>query len=132
MNHITLTGRTTKDLELRSTATGKDSVMFSLAVNDGKNADGEQITDFINITAYGERAILLHKYVHKGDLIGIEGKLKPYVKEDENRNRTTYYSVVTDRIEFLNTKRADAEEKEESVRSISQDEIELSNDELPF
>ena len=132
MNHITLTGRTTKDLELRSTATGKDSVMFSLAVNDGKNADGEQITDFINITAYGERAVLLHKYVHKGDLIGIEGKLKPYVKEDENRNRTTYYSVVTDRIEFLNTKRADAEEKEESVRSISQDEIELSNDELPF
>jgi single-strand DNA-binding protein len=132
MNHITLTGRTTKDLELRSTATGKDSVMFSLAVNDGKNADGEPITDFINITAYGERAVLLHKYVHKGDLIGIEGKLKPYVKEDENRNRTTYYSVVTDRIEFLNTKRADAEEKEESVRSISQDEIELSNDELPF
>lgn len=132
MNHITLTGRTTKDLELRSTATGKDSVMFSLAVNDGKNADGELITDFINITAYGERASLLHKYVHKGDLIGIEGKLKPYTKEDDKGNKTTYYSVVTDRIEFLNTKRADAEEKEESVKSISQDEIVLTDDDLPF
>lgn len=131
MNHITLTGRTTKDLELRSTATGTDSVMFQLAVDGGKDADGNKLTDFINITAYGERAKLLHTYVHKGDLIGIEGKLRPYVKEDDSGNKMTYYSVVTDRIEFLNTKKEETPGKTESVKSIKQDEIDES-DMLPF
>lgn len=134
MNHISLTGRLTKDLELRATATGKDTVSFSLAVNDGKDSNNNPITDFINISAFGERAKLVHNYCHKGDLISVEGKLKPYVKDDGNGNKTSYYSVVMERVEFLNTKKADTTEKvekEEPLKSISQDEIDVS-DMLPF
>ncbi len=137
MNHITLTGRLTKDLELRSTATGRDTTMFSLAVDGGKDAENNKITDFINVSAYGERAKLVSTYCHKGDLIGVEGKLKPYVKEDDKGNKTTYYSVVIDRVEFLNTKKVENDTKEvtEEVEEeivFDANNVNLSDDDLPF
>lgn len=122
MNKVILTGRVTQDLELRNT--GKvDVVNYQLAVKRDKDN-----TDFINITTFGEFAKTLCEYIKKGDMLGIEGNLHITSYEKDGKKQTSY-SVVTDRIEFLQTKR---EDKKVEKTSIEQDEITLTDADLPF
>ena len=126
MNHITLTGRITQELELRHT--GKvDIVNYQLACRRDKDT-----TDFINITTFGEFAKTLCQYCHKGDLIGIEGRLQISQYEKDGKKYSSY-SVISEKVEFLNTKKEEKEEKTTSTQtSIKQDEIIVDDDMLPF
>ena len=73
MNRVWLTGRTTKDIELRYTIGGTPIAVtrFTLAVDRRKTKDGNQEADFVNCQAWGKTAELLEKYVHKGNKIGV-------------------------------------------------------------
>lgn len=126
MNKILLTGRITKDLELRATGTGKDIVSYQVAVRRDKDN-----TDFINITTFGEFAKVLCNYCQKGDMIGIEGRLQIDNYTDKDGNNRTSYSVISDKIDFLNVKK---EEKKEQTTptSIKQEEIIIDDSMLPF
>ena len=123
MNRIILTGRMTADPELRCTSNGKDIVNYQLAVRRDKDN-----TDFINITTFGEFAKTLCEYVKKGDMLGIEGNLHISSYEDKDGHKRNSYSVLTERVEFLQTKK----EKESNSTSISQDEIVIEDSDLPF
>lgn len=120
-----MTGRITQDPELRCTGSGKDIVSYQIAVRRDKDN-----TDFINCVTFGEFAKTFCQYCHKGDMIGIEGKLQisQYEKEGKKYNS---YNVITDKVEFLNTKK---EEKTEEVNTLSvkQEEIVIDDSELPF
>jgi len=126
MNRICLTGRITKDLELRCTGTGKDVVSYQLAVRRDKDT-----TDFINCTTFGEFSKILCDYCQKGDLIGVEGRLQINSYTDKDGNNKTSYDVLTDKIDFLQTKKENKKE-EVSTPSISKDEIVLTDEDLPF
>ena len=64
MNKVILIGRVTKDIELKTTASGKSVASFTLAVNrERKNADGNYEADFINCVAYGQQAETIGKYI---------------------------------------------------------------------
>ena len=126
MNRICLTGRITKDLELRCTGTGKDVVSYQLAVRRDKDT-----TDFINCTTFGEFSKILCDYCQKGDLIGVEGRLQINSYTDKDGNNRTSYDVLTDKIDFLQTKKENKKE-EVSTPSISKDEIVLTDEDLPF
>lgn len=125
MNRIILTGRIVKDLELRCTSSGKDIVNYSLAVRRDKDN-----TDFINCTTFGETAKTLCEYCNKGDLIGVEGHLQSNQYEDnEGKKHTTFY-VLTDKVEFLNTKK---KEEKPVVKSVEKTSVELDERfDLPF
>lgn len=126
MNRVTLLGRLTSDLELRSTASGKDIVSYTLAVRrDSEN------TDFINCATFGEFAKTLHQYCHKGDMIGVDGRLQISQYEKDGKKYTSY-SVISEKVDFANIKKEDSGNTTQSFQSISQDEIVLEDSELPF
>jgi len=99
MNLVVLTGRLTKDPELKYGQSGKAYCRFSLAV-DRTFQDG---ADFIECTAFGKTAELIGEYLRKGRMAGVQGRLQhdSYELNGEKRYRTY---VVVDRIEFLGGK----------------------------
>lgn len=78
MNQVNLIGRLTKDVTINTYGDKKNGGSFSynsLAVRDGKDADGNDRTQFIDLVFWNAGAELLEQYVKKGDLVGVTGKL---------------------------------------------------------
>ena len=101
MTNLTiLTGRITKDLELKQA--GQTQVTnFSMAVDNPFKKDD---TSFFDVVAFGKTAQLLNNYCGKGSKILIEGNLKQDRFQDkEGRNRSVV-RVIANRIEFLDSK----------------------------
>jgi len=92
LNHITLMGRLTRDPEVRYTQNGTAAASFTLAVErDFANRDtGERQTDFINISAWRQTAEFVSKYLQKGALVAVSGRLqiKEWTDRDGVKRRT--------------------------------------------
>lgn len=101
MTNLTiLTGRITKDLELKQA--GQTQVTnFSLAVDNPFKKDD---TSFFDIVAFGKTAELLNNYCGKGSKILIEGNLKQDRFQDKEGNNRSVVRVIANRIEFLDSK----------------------------
>ncbi|MDR3258821.1 MAG: single-stranded DNA-binding protein [Fusobacteriaceae bacterium] len=100
MNLIVLTGRLTRDPELKYGQSGKAYSRFSLAV-DRPFAKGE--ADFINCVAFGKTAELVGEYLRKGKKIGVHGTLQMNRYEVNGEKRTSY-DVIVNSLEFLDSK----------------------------
>ncbi len=100
MNLVVLTGRLTRDPELKYGASGSAYCRFSLAVNRAFQKDQ---TDFINCVAFGKTAELIGEYLRKGRMCGVQGRIQTDVFESNGEKRYST-SVVTDKIEFLESK----------------------------
>lgn len=129
MNKVILTGRICKEIELKTTTTGKSVASFTLAVNrDYKNADGNYDADFINCVAYGQQAETISKYINKGDKFGVEGKLNTR-NYDKNGSKVYVTEVIVNGFEFLESKK----DKPTSFSNTDDDFEEISTPEdLPF
>lgn len=101
MNSVALTGRLTKDLELRSTNSGKDVASFTIAVDRPGVRD---TTDFINCVAWEQSARYLATYGGKGRMVAVTGKLTQRDWEDKSGQRRTTYEVLCDRVELIDSK----------------------------
>ena len=105
MNKVILIGRVTKDIELKTTTSGKYVASFTLAVNkDFKNAEGKYDADFINCVAYEQKAEIISKYVKKGDRYGVVGKLNTR-NYDKNGSKVYVTEVIVEGFEFLENKK---------------------------
>ena len=100
-NLVILTGRLTKDPELKYSASGTAYCKFTLAVNRMKKDDP---ADFIFCSAFGKTAELIAEYVKKGHRLGVQGRLQQdtYEKDGEKISKT---GVTVDKIEFLEGKK---------------------------
>jgi single stranded DNA-binding protein len=77
MNKVSLVGRLTREPELRLTADGAQVGNFTLAVNRiWKNADGERKADFIPVVIWRKQAEHCAKYLSKGSLVSVEGRIQ--------------------------------------------------------
>ena len=111
INNVVLVGRTTKDMELKQSNGGSAYVQFILAVNRTfKDSNGEQQADFITCVAWNKTAETLSKYVQKGALIGIEGRLQVRSYEKDG-SRQWASEVVINRFTFLESKKGVASEQ---------------------
>ena len=111
INSIVLVGRTTKDMELKQSSGGSVYVQFILAVNRTfKDSNGEQQADFITCVAWNKTAETLSKYVQKGALIGIEGRLQVRSYEKDG-GRQWVSEVVINRFTFLESKKSASPEQ---------------------
>ena len=101
MTNLTiLTGRITKDLELKQA--GQTQVTnFSMAVDNPFKKDD---TSFFDIVAFGKTAQLLNDYCGKGSKVLIEGNLKQDRFQDKEGNNRSVVRVIANRIEFLDSK----------------------------
>lgn len=125
-----LTGRVTKDIELKVTPTGKSVCSFSLAVNRKFVQDGERQADFINCQLWGKSAETLEKYGKKGMLIGVEGRLQ--TRNYTNQQGQTVYvtEVVAESFTFLEKKQSNDQQQFNDFESYGG--FEVNDDDLPF
>jgi len=107
MNKCVLIGRISSDIELRTTQTGIATCSFSVAINNGKDKDGnERPAEFINCRAWRETAIFISKWFQKGKMIAIEGKFKTDKYQHKSHSDVTMYSsyILIDNVEFCGDK----------------------------
>ena len=104
MNRVELIGRLTRDPELRYTANNVATARFTLAVNRTfQSQSGEQGTDFINIVVWNKQAENVKKYMTKGSLVAVTGRIQTGSYEKDGRTIYTT-DVVADNVQFLETK----------------------------
>ena len=124
MNKIILTGRTTKDAEIRYLpGVGVAKMTFTMAVDRNYQKDkNNKKVDFINCEMIGKHTENLAQYVTKGKSILVEGELNidNYEKDGERRSFT---KVRVDKLEFL---QGSSDKKE--VNNFQ----ELNTDDIPF
>lgn len=98
MNKIFLTGRITKDIELK----GNENKFLSntIAVYDGKDKNNQDITYFYDFKAFNYTATKLSSQAQKGSKIAIEGSLKQDKWEDESGKHSKIV-VYVDQVEII-------------------------------
>lgn len=125
MNTVALVGRLTRDPDVRY----KDDMAiarFTLAVARPKQAGKEATSDFPSIVAFGKTAETVEKYVTKGRLIGVTGRIQTGNYTDKDGKKVYTTDVVADRIEFLEKK---TEEKESTI---PQGFEQITTEDIPF
>lgn len=110
MNSVNLIGRATREPDVRETTTGIKVAVTGIAV-DGSN---EQVS-FIPVVAYSGTAEIMSKYVHKGNLIGVSGRLSQRVYTNAEGKEKSVIEVVVDNIQLLEKK--PAEDTKETKKS---------------
>lgn len=149
MNKVVLIGRLTKDPELRYTSSNVPAASFTLAVNRNfQNQNGVREADFINIVMWRKQAETVKKYLTKGSLISIEGRIQTRSYDGADGKRVYVTEVIADNFEFLESKGQHASQAsidlpplpEETPTTNVNDEpyidfgdtIELSDDDVAF
>ena len=110
INRVVLVGRLTRDPELKYTTNGIANLRFSIAVNRTfTSQNGERQADFINCVAWRGQAENMAKFLRKGSLIGVEGRIETgsYQAQDGSMRYTT--DVVCDSVQFLEPRSASAD-----------------------
>ena len=104
INRVILVGRITKDPEMKSTQSNIAVVSFTLAVNrQFTDQSGERQADFIQCVVWRKQAENLARYVKKGALLGVEGRIQTRTYEADNGTRYVT-EVVCDTVQFLESK----------------------------
>ena len=162
MNKVVIVGRLTRDPDLRYPSTNVPVANFTVAVNRPfENQNGERVADFINVIVWRNQAENVKKYVGKGSLVGVEGRIQTRNYDGADGKKVYVTEVVADRVEFLESRNAsqarmssgggyvpsepqmnDPEEmpQVQPTTNIEEDdpfanfgnEVEISDDDLPF
>ena len=127
MNMVVLTGRLTRDPEIRYTQSGKAVANLSLAVGRRFNKDE---TDFFDCTAWGKTAEIAAEYLRKGNQVGVTGNLRQNRFEVEGQKRSKV-EVTIEQLEFLESKKASGSFDNNSDSNLGKSEV-VEEDEFPF
>ena len=133
INRVVLVGRITKDPELKATASGVSVVTF--------DQSGERQADFIQCVAWRYQAENLAKYIRKGALLGVEGRIQTRTYETDQGTRYIT-EVQCDTVQFLESRSTSAPAQNDSFGSSFKDDAQnelydtsmalASDDDLPF
>lgn len=101
MNKAILIGNLGRDIELRYTDSNMAVGRFSIALNRGKDKDGnDKGTDWVSCVAFGKTAETMNKYLSKGSKVAIEGHIQTgSYEKDDHKVYTT--DIIVDRFEFV-------------------------------
>ena len=103
MNRVVLTGRLTRDPEMRKLASGKTVTQFSIATNDYRA--GKEHSEFHPVVTWDRLAEICGQYLAKGSLVSIEGRLQTRQWEDDAKQRHWKTEIVASSVEMLSGKR---------------------------
>jgi single-strand DNA-binding protein len=111
MNKSILMGRLTKDPEVRYSRGAEPMAIarYTLAVNRRFKRQGEAEADFIPCVAFGKQGEFAEKYLTKGQMIAITGRLQVRNWEDNNGNKRITTEVVVEEQYFAESKKSNAE-----------------------
>ena len=107
LNQTVLVGRLVQDPKIYETENGNKITSITLAVpRSYKNINGEYDTDFIPCVLWKGVAENTAAYCHKGDLLGIKGRIQIRKAEGEEKNYNIT-EVVAEKVTYLSSKRTD-------------------------
>ena len=142
LNRIVIVGRLTRDPELRRTTSETPVASFTIAVNDTqKDANGNEITSFIGVTVWNNQADNVAKFLRKGSLVGVDGRIRQRTFERRDGTKSSVIEISADRVEFLEPKGAREVQNEEVIfddeapvdeGSKNLDAIDVTDEDLPF
>lgn len=121
MNKVMLIGNVGKDPEVRYYDANQAVAQFSLATTERGYTlpNGTRVpdrTDWHNIVMWGDMAKLAERYVHKGDKIYVEGRMRYRYYDDKKGQRRYVAEVYADSMELLATKnQAEAQTKDDNA-----------------
>ena len=113
INSVNLTGRFTRDPDVRYTDGGTSIARFTLAVDRRFKRDGEQTADFINCVAFGKTAEFIEKYFRQGMKLELTGRIQTgsYTNKDGAKVYTT--DVIAEQVGFGESRRVSNENASE-------------------
>ena len=101
MNKVLLVGRLTRDPELRSLPSGKPVANFVVATNEFRGGGAGERTEYHNIVAWDRLAEICGKFLSKGQLVDIDGRLQTRQWDDDAGVRHWKTEVVAANLEML-------------------------------
>ena len=103
MNRVALIGRISRDIDLRYTSSGTAVCQINVAVNRPVQKDKEPEADFINVVVWDKQAENAAKYLAKGSLIAVEGRIQTRNYDNDEGKKVYVTEVVASHIEFLSS-----------------------------
>ena len=138
INRVVLTGRLTKDVELRATPSGANVASFTVAVDGfGRDQNNNSVNQasFISCVAWNQQAKFLSTYCKKGSLVALEGRLQTRSYDRKDGTKAYVTEVIADRVENLSP-RDNTTANENNGYAINEAEdnqtLSYSDDDLPF
>ncbi|BET22519.1 single-stranded DNA-binding protein [Solobacterium moorei] len=149
INSVVLVGRLTKDVEIRKTQSGLSVASFTVAcdrrLSQAQKNNNEQSADFINCVAWRGSADFLGNYAHKGDTVGVEGRLQTR-SYDRDGQRVYVVEVLANSVNLLHSKQTVQSQEQASYEPQATQapkpqqmsdfdylpNVEVNSDDLPF
>lgn len=134
-NNFTILGRTTKDVEVRLSNNGVTMAKFSIASTSITTKNNERIenTLFIDALAIGKIGDVAEKYLKKGNLVFITGKLQNDDWTDSNGVKHHKITLLVSELKLIPQGQKNATTtKEASQVNNTEPVFEFSDDEIPF
>ncbi len=144
VNKAIIAGNLTRDPETKTTPSGQIVVSFSVATNriwTDKNGQRQKQTEFHNVVAWGKLAEICQKYLSKGRLVYIEGRLQTRTWEDQAGNKRNRTEIVAEKMQMgprpgltapVEKEKIPEEAETEIAASLSEPEEEINVEEIPF
>lgn len=128
LNRVMIIGRLGRDVELRQTPSGQSVASFTVATDESYTSrDGQKVeqTEWHRISVFGKQAELCGKFIGKGSLVYVEGKLRTRKWTDQSGQERTSTEINADRVQFLDHKQ-DAQRQTQAQATFT------DNDQIPF
>ena len=135
MNKIMLMGRPTHTPEIKYSTKGAEPIViasYSLAVNRRFKREGETDVDFINCVAFGKQGEFVEKYVKKGQMIAVVGRLAINNYTDKDGNKRTTAEVIAEEHYIAESKKSAGSATGDSGTVTFVEDETLDDDDLPF
>ena len=118
LNRAILTGRLTRDPELRYTTSGTAVVQATIAVDrQFKNQQGERKADFINLVIWRKAAENFANFTHKGSLVGIDGRIQTRTYENKQGQRVYVTEINVDSFSLLEPRQENSQKSNNNYSS---------------
>jgi single-strand DNA-binding protein len=129
MNRVVLVGRITKDPELKNIPNSNTSVVsFTIAVNrQFTSKSGEKEADFINCEVFNKAAENLSRYIRKGGLLGVEGRIQTRNYQANDGSTRYVTEVICDNVQFLEPKNSAQGQGARSQETFDYNQLEQEN-----
>jgi single-strand DNA-binding protein len=118
MNKVLLTGRLTRDPEMRSLASGKSVTQFGVATNEYAG-NGKEKAEYHNVVTWDRLAEICGQYLGKGQQVAIEGRVQTRSWDDDQGKRHWKTEIVASHVEMLSGRRKKDYDAEASAESLA-------------
>ena len=132
-NKAIIVGNLTRDPESRTLPSGQPVVSFSVATNriyNDQSGNKKQVVEFHNVVVFGKLADICSRYLAKGRLVLIEGRIQTRSWQDQSGNKRNRTEIVAESMQ-MGPRAGEAAPSAPSQAS-AQDEIPIiETEELP-